>query len=239
MKDRYREWIAKKPGWFRNPDGPVGIHIATDPDEIATIREEMRRRLASRGISARRADAWTRIGIVYEDPYLCLVRDAVRFEPGHVPGTYIRQMPTGDGPGGVVVLPLVGDDILLVRIFRHALRDFSLEFPRGFCERPPRGMDPDAAIEWNARRELAEETGAEAETIEHLGTCHTDTSFSGSGVAFCAARILSFGEPQVSEGIDQVVRISRPEMERRIAENGIVDGLTLMAYAKAKSRGIL
>lgn len=57
---------------------------------------------------------------------------------------------------------------LAIRQFRPAVEAFTLELPSGCVDR---GETPEAA----ARRELLEETGYEAGSLEVLGSLHTDT----------------------------------------------------------------
>ena len=72
-----------------------------------------------------------------------------------------------DHPGAVVIVPVEGDAVLLVRQPREAVRERLLELPAGKKDRP--GED---ALEC-ARRELAEEVGREARTWRDLGGFYT------------------------------------------------------------------
>ncbi|MDH5426722.1 MAG: NUDIX hydrolase [Nitrospirota bacterium] len=65
---------------------------------------------------------------------------------------------------GVLVLPITTDgNIILVRQFRHAIQQTTLEFPAGSIEA---GETPKEA----AARELLEETGYRAESLHFLGS---------------------------------------------------------------------
>lgn len=57
-----------------------------------------------------------------------------------------------DGVTGVAVLPVVGERIGLLKIYRHPIQTFSWEIPRGF-------VDPGESDVASAVRELEEETG--------------------------------------------------------------------------------
>jgi ADP-ribose pyrophosphatase len=66
-------------------------------------------------------------------------------------------------PGAVGVLAIDDDDrVLLVRQYRHPVRAMRWELPAGLCDMPG---EP---FEVNARRELWEETGYEADHLEPL-----------------------------------------------------------------------
>ncbi|MGP3928192.1 hypothetical protein [Streptomyces sp. 8N616] len=68
--------------------------------------------------------------MVYEDAYVMLLRDPVRFPDGRT-GTYIRSVSAMQEPG-CVVLPLLGGEVVLLEHFRHATRSWHWEVPRGF-----------------------------------------------------------------------------------------------------------
>ena len=58
--------------------------------------------------------------------------------------------------------------VLLVRQYRPAVERYTLELPSGH-------VDPGETPEDSARRELLEETGYQADTVEHLGTLIPDS----------------------------------------------------------------
>ncbi len=225
-RERYYDLVRDHPELFANPAG-AAITIVLDPAEIATIEAEMAERLRARGMPAE----WAQVGIAYEDQYLMLLRDAVRFPDGS-PGTYIRAVnPYGDVPG-VVVLPVYRGGVIMVRHFRHAMRSWHLELPRGFGA-------PGATAEENARRELAEEIGATPTRLIALGRVYPDTGAGADRAELFYAEIEGYGDPEVEEGISDLVTLSPSEFERLIREGEISDGYTLAAYARAKAARIL
>ncbi len=56
--------------------------------------------------------AWSEVGVAYEDQYLLILRDAVRFPDGYL-ATYIRIVDKPDSASGVVVLPVYEKQVLL------------------------------------------------------------------------------------------------------------------------------
>lgn len=72
-----------------------------------------------------------------------------------------------DHPGAVVMIPVDGDRLLLVRQPREAVEEYTLELPAGKLDRP--GEPP---LEC-ARRELAEEVGRAAGSWRDLGGFYT------------------------------------------------------------------
>ena len=119
---RYHELRIKRPEYFREPaDSPIAI--LSDAGEIAAAQsEEAARREPNLQLAPD-----VRIGVLAADPYLgTLTRDAVRFADQSL-GIYNRHI----GEAGCVILPRIADRVVLVRIFRHATRDWAWEFPGG------------------------------------------------------------------------------------------------------------
>jgi ADP-ribose pyrophosphatase len=90
-------------------------------------------------------------------------------------------------PGAVAVVPIVGDNVVLVRQYRAAIRDHILEIPAGKLDAP--GED----LEEAARRELREETGFSAGTLLRLTDLMT-------AVGFCDEKITIFLADDVVAG---------------------------------------
>ncbi|MFH1446997.1 MAG: NUDIX hydrolase [Chloroflexota bacterium] len=71
-----------------------------------------------------------------------------------------------DSPDWVNIIPLTQDNqVVMVRQFRHGIKELTLEIPGGMVEK---GDNPEDA----ARRELLEETGYQAKTMSFLGVVH-------------------------------------------------------------------
>lgn len=70
-------------------------------------------------------------------------------------------------PGAVCVIPILGDDVLMVRQFRTPIGRVLLELPAGTLDRMPDGRVEDPALA--APRELGEETGYRAAQWRSLG----------------------------------------------------------------------
>ena len=70
-------------------------------------------------------------------------------------------------PGAVCIIPILGDDVLMVRQFRTPIGRVLLELPAGTLDRRPDGTVEDPALA--APRELAEETGYRAAQWRSLG----------------------------------------------------------------------
>jgi len=173
------------------------------------------------------------MGVVYEDQYILLVRDTVRFRDGQV-GAYIREFDTDPG-AGAAVLPLLPDGrLLLIRHFRHGLRDWQWEIPRGFSEAGADGAT-------TAARELAEEIGVDGVRVEPLGRIAADGARTEIFLARLAAGSLpaALSWEACSEGIDERRLCTPAELAGLIAAGEITDEFLLAAWAFATAKGVL
>jgi len=172
-------------------------------------------------------------GVVYQDRWIVLFRDAVRFPSGRT-GTYLRLCvePLATG-GGVVVVPRRDGRYVLLRNFRHATRRWEWAFPRGFA-------GADLPIEASARREVREELGSEVEVLAFLGRVPADSGLIASEFHVFEAALGEAGAraPEASEAIDPsgVQELDRGAFLAAIADGRIVDGITLAAFALSLAR---
>ena len=80
-----------------------------------------------------------------------------------------------------VLATTVTGDVLLVRQYRPVVENLTLELPSGL-------VDPGETPEQAARRELIEETGHDADVIEHVGTLVPDVGRMGNRMHCFVAR---------------------------------------------------
>jgi ADP-ribose pyrophosphatase len=134
-------------------------------------------------------------------------------------------------PGGAAVLPLHDDgSITLIRQLRPAVGDFLLELPAGrLCP----GEDPKLC----AGRELLEETGLKASSLQSLGLLHSSPGVFDEVIHLYLATGLSQGEaaPEDYEEIS-CVRLPLSEAISMAVTGGITDGKTIAALLRAKGR---
>lgn len=169
---------------------------------------------------------------VWSNPAARLLVARVRFpktENGtHAEGEEFRLTPGADKEDGVVVVPITADDrILLVRQFRHPVRMWLRELPRGSRERGERPED-------TAARELREEIGYEVEQSYPLGRIANDSGQLSSLPSLYAARVRRAGErePEDSEAIDRVFAYTFAELKRACQRGKILDSFTLAAVTR-------
>lgn len=220
---RYTALQAEQPQLFVNSAG-CPTRILLEDDEIRRAQQSAHVRRTAEGLPT----SDLRVGLLAEDAYIGhVVRDAVRFSDGTA-GLYNRVIASG----GIAVLPILRDAIVLIRIFRHAPRRWFLEAPQGFM---PEGSDPAEVT----RRELMEEIGASVTELTALGEVYTSTALTSERLKMFAARITGTGEPQRSEGIEAIRAIPRAEIDALLLDGTICDGPTITLITHARLRGLL
>ena len=219
---RYFQLVRERPDRFVNPPGDI-YEILLDPARIAHAQAEATR---VRRLEQLPADD-TRVGVLAEDPYLIVMRDAVRFADGRY-GLYNRLIV----PGGAAMLPVLHGSIVLLHRFRHGTRQWHLEAPRG-------AFSGVGTHEEEARRELLEEIGAPDAVLTDLGTLHSTTGCLDEAHHLYVARIPSLGTPDRHEAIASLKTLPIAEVERLIATGDITDGPTLALFLRARLRGHL
>jgi len=132
-------------------------------------------------------------------------------------------------PGGAAVLPLHEDgSVTLIRQLRPAVGDFLLELPAG---RLSPGEDPQLC----AARELIEETGLQAASLQSLGKLHPSPGVFDEVIHLYLATGLSQGlaTPEAYEEIF-CVRMPLEEALTMAAKGDITDGKTIAALLRAE-----
>jgi ADP-ribose pyrophosphatase len=219
---RYRALVRERPERFGNPAGDI-YEILFGADEIDRARRDAENHRRTEGLPAED----TRVGVLAEDPYLMVMREAVRFADGTY-GLYNRLLV----PSGAAILPVVDNSIVLLHRFRHGTRRWHFEAPRGsFTGRGTRADE--------ARRELLEEIGSAAIDLIDLGQLHSTTGCLDEEHQLYLARIDAVGRPDLHEAIERIDLFPIDEVERMIADGTITDGPTLALFLRARLRGYL
>jgi ADP-ribose pyrophosphatase len=220
---RYRALRVEKPECFREPaNSPIAI-LTNDDDVAAAQAEEAARRKLNRQIAPD-----VRVGVLAADPYLgVLARDAVRFADQSL-GIYNRHI----GEAGCIIMPKIGDHVVLIRIFRHATRDWAWEFPGG---RISPAEDPDIT----ALHELEEEIGAVRPRLQPLGMVHPYPAFSDTCIHLYMATIEDLGRPQIAEGIISIDKVSPARLLDMVENGEITDAAAMACILKARLRGLI
>jgi ADP-ribose diphosphatase len=218
----YRALRESRPELFRNFDGNT-YEILFDSQHILEAQASARAARETEGLPADDL----RVGLLATDPYLTLLREAVRFPDGSM-GLYNRVL----APVGATILPMLDDHIVLLHRFRHGTRSWHLEAPRGMV------TGEDSIVE-AARRELREEIGAIATSMHTLGAMHASNACSDEVEHLFLARIDGTGTPDRHEAIDTLCAMSVPDFERKVKDGEITDAPTLAAFLRGRLRGLV
>ncbi|MBW2733432.1 MAG: NUDIX hydrolase [Deltaproteobacteria bacterium] len=132
-----------------------------------------------------------------------------------------------DAPDWVNVIPLTtAGDVLMIRQYRHGNDALTLEIPGGMVDAEDRDAKEAAG------RELREETGYLASTIEMVGEIEPNPAIQNNRCSTFLATDLTFeGEPCLDDNEDiEIVRVPLVEIPARIASKEIQHALVVVAF---------
>jgi len=169
----------------------------------------------------------------FRTAYFEFIQDHVLF-PNGKQGEYSRIEPI---MGGAAVLPINSNgDFILIKTFRHAIRSFSIEAPRGFIKK---NEGPFKA----AMRELLEEINVVSADLIHMGFTTPENSIMNSHVHLLYAHNLIFNESITNDSdsgtICEVLSFSKETMKQKILNNEIRDAYTVNLFLKAMLLGLV
>lgn len=212
MKERYSdgiEWEAYEELQKARPElfaESAQIPIVTDRDRVDKFVNE----------------TGEKVGVLYRSAYHYLVVDLVRNLDGTL-YTYERLIPAVQ-TGTVAAVTVQDGKFVLLKQYRHAIRESQYCFPRGFGEN---GILP----EENVKKEIWEEMKAMVTECVYLGEVIADSGILGTKVSVFACQVEQVQKRESYEGIEEVVFLSPEELQKWIADGKITDGFTLSAYS--------
>ncbi len=161
--------------------------------------------------------------LVTGSPWRAVIEDRLLTDDGRYTGyTYFAV------PRAVFVVPVTDSgELVLVRRYRHPVRDWTLETPAGSVE------DGETPIE-AAERGLAEEVGGDARAWRHLTTFYSSSAHvSLRSEAFLATGVvLGRARPEQDEDVSVVILPVAEALERARA-GALRDGQTALAVLLA------
>jgi len=157
--------------------------------------------------------------VVFRGPFFLLREHSVRGEQGREATRIVLEH-----PGAACAVPILADGrLVLVRQYRKAVEEFTLEFPAGKLES---NESPEQCLE----RELVEEIGYRPGSLEKLGSFHPAFGYSNEIIHLFVARLL---EPVPRRGGDELYLepclFGFAEILRMIDDGRIRDGKTVIA----------
>jgi ADP-ribose pyrophosphatase len=134
-------------------------------------------------------------------------------------------------PDYTSVVALTDDrQVLIVRQYRPAVEQYTLEFPSGL-------IDPGETPAEAARRELLEETGYQADTVEDLGPMLPDTGRLGNRIFTCVATGLQCLPDRVPEEGIEVITWPLDELRRATLDGRFDHALHIAVLHMAMAKG--
>ncbi len=162
--------------------------------------------------------------LLYDGKVVTLYKDTVELPDGNSAiREYVKHI------GAVCVVPVTDDgEVLLERQYRYAVGEILVEIPAGKLDYPGENWE-DAA-----RRELREETGAEARELIDLGDYYGSPAIMGERIRMFLARGLTFTNQHLDEDeFLEVFRLPLDEAVRQIMNGEIPDGKTQTGILRA------
>ncbi|WP_074036794.1 NUDIX domain-containing protein [Exiguobacterium profundum] len=157
--------------------------------------------------------------VIYQGKIFDVEKHVVSLPNGN---TSVRELVYHNGAVAVLVID-ESDNIVMVEQYRKAFESMSLEIPAGKLEK---GEEPMASAE----RELEEETGYTAESLEKIFSFFVAPGFCSERVDVYVAKGLSAGEMNLDE--DEFLNVKRYSFDEAVdlLERGIItDAKTIMA----------
>jgi ADP-ribose pyrophosphatase len=160
----------------------------------------------------------------YSGRVISLDLDRVRFPDGS-----IGELEMIRHPGASAIVPVLSEpggsdpQLLLIRQYRYAAERYVYEIPAGRLEA---GEAPEVC----ARRELREETGCTASTMEHVFTMFTTPGFTDEKIhVFLASGLTRGAHAREGDEFIELVTLSLTKVLEMIERNEIEDAKTALA----------
>ena len=161
---------------------------------------------------------------IYEGKILSL-----RVETVEMPDKKYSKREIVDHMKGVGIIAFDGEDsIYLVRQYRKAIDEFTLEIPAGLVEANEKPID-------TAKRELQEEIGYKPLDIEYLFDMHASPGFTNDKLSFFLAKDLE--ESKLEEDEDEFLErksFKIDDIYNMVINGEITDAKTIIAVMYAK-----
>lgn len=130
----------------------------------------------------------------------------------------------------VAIVPIIGDEVILIKQFRAPVGGWVLEVPAG---RVDSGESPEEA----ARRELVEEIGYYPTKLEKLGSLYMSPGYSDEILHVFLAEELEYvgSRPEPGELIE-AVRLKLPDALNAVLSKSVADAKTVASILLVRQR---
>lgn len=163
---------------------------------------------------------------IYEGKIIRLTRDEIELPNGH---HSIREVVGHPGGACAAAVDAAGN-LLMVEQYRYPMGETTLEIPAGKLEY---GEDPASAV----ARELREETGRTADSIEFLGVTYPTPGYCAEKLYLYLATGLHEGQQDLDADENLRVRlVPLRDAVKMVERNELKDGKTVTAILLAARR---
>ena len=136
-------------------------------------------------------------------------------------------------PEGACVLPMIGEQILLLKEYRYPVHSWQYEIPGGL-------VDPGETPAQAAVREMKEETGYDVEELISLGAFHTSFGSSDETIHLFVAKCGAKGETDREQGeVINMQLVSQREFAEMIDDGRYMHGAGIAAWGRYLNRRYL
>jgi ADP-ribose pyrophosphatase len=160
--------------------------------------------------------------VVYRGRRIELDLDRVR-----LPNDHVVELEIVRHPGAAAIVPLLGEEVIMIRQWRHATGGWLLEIPAGT-------LSPGEEPAHCAARELEEETGFVSSELIELGWVWSSPGVFSERIWLYLARGLSASAQRLEQ--DEVLSLERVSWEEavdRAARGELHDGKSVAALLLA------
>ncbi len=169
--------------------------------------------------------SWTLLGSrpIADYEFVRIREDRYRFEPTGLEAPFV----VCDCADWVLVIPVTPDgQVVFVRQFRHGVRRAVLEVPGGM-------VDGDETPEETARRELLEETGFAATTVQRLGTMLPNAAIHSASCHVVLAEGCCHSAAPALDPLEKIDVLLRPlaDVPAMIRSGELCHALVIAAFA--------
>lgn len=202
--DRYFELLTSRPYLLANVHNG-SLMIEFDKDILAEYQKTHH----------------TKLGVVHESPYHILLVDLVH--TGDKQYFAYERLIAQERGVSTIVMAAYQDKFVILKQFRHALRQYQYAFVRGFGTDGLSGED-------NAKKELYEEVLGEVKNIELLGSVAVDSGITDKIVEIYYCELSSMQVQIGHESIEDCIMLTFDELYQWINEGKINDNFTVLAF---------
>lgn len=170
-------------------------------------------------------ETWLHSELIHQGPIFRIRTGRVQLEDGTE--SYREIVEHG---GGVGIVPVLDDRVILVRQFRAAINAEALEIPAG-------RLEPDDNPEQRAHTELEEECGYRAGRLVHVASCYCSPGFTNERDEIYLAFDLTKTEQRLEfDERVELVEIPLAELDERLERLEFDDAKTIIGLRELQAR---